>query len=416
MRIQALLLSVSLLAAPAVAQEFKPRDHLELGRAMRTLFELQGKKDDSKAQQAVQDILVRVGKSGGVKDDVKALQLALKKTTDLHLAAYQSLELKNLKAEEIVKRDVPQSKPYQYAVRTPKDYKVSTGPYPLLIVVPGVKDSKPWDPELFLGAEMLESEYREGYLMLVIPMPEDMKLWNVGKAEGAKSGVELLMRSLADVRSLYSVDYDRVYLFGRDAGVETCLTVAGMFPHLFAGVVGKSGDSGAAVGDNLGNLPSLLVAAGAQATALEEKNKSAGFANCTLKPEATAADIAAWLKAHPRAANPSKVSLTPGSPIPNRVYWLEVPPVQGEPGIAVAASIDRATNSIQVTAKGVDQISLYFNDLLCDLDQPIKVTINGQTQEVVLPRSLELFLQLLSRQVCDPGRVYVAKYVFAVPR
>ncbi len=413
-----LLLSLALFAASGSAQEFKPRDTLELGRAVKDWLEVANKKDDSKAMQSVRDVLVRVGKSGGVKDELKALQIALGLTAGLEQGAYQALELKNLKAEEVTKRPVPRSDPYVYAVRTPKGYKVSQGPYPVIVVLPGLKDSKPWPPDLFLSEELLEPELRETFLLVVVPMPEDTKLWHppVSTERKDRTGIDLTMFALADLRRQYAVDYSRTYLYARDAGVETAVRVAGMFPHLFAGVIGRMGDTGEAPGDNLRNLPTLFIAGGAQASAFVEQNKKLGYNNSELRQEASAADVAAWIKEHPRQSNPAQVTLFPGAPIPFRSYWIEVPPLQGEPGTSVDAKIDRAANTVQVTAKGVDQFTLYLNDQLCDLSLPLKVTINGKEQEVLLPRSLDLYLQLLARSVCDPARVYTASHVFTVPK
>jgi hypothetical protein len=201
--------------------------------------------------------------------------------------------------------------------------------------------------------------------------------------------------------------------------VETCFVVGSMFPHLFAGVAGRAGDTGQADWRNFRSLPTLVFAGGAKATAFEEQSRAAGYDSCTLKsevkPEAVDGELAAWMAQHPRTAYPTKVSLFPGSPIPSRAYWVEVPPKESEPGTVVHAEVDRATNTFQITTKGVDRVTLYLNDVLCDLDKPLKVVINGQAQETLVPRSLETFLELLVKNVCDPARVYVAARAFNVP-
>ena len=70
------------------------------------------------------------------------------------------------------------------------------------------------------------------------------------------------------------------------------------------------------------------------------------------------------MQEHPRAANPARVTLVPGSPIPNKAYWVEIPPIDAEGGASITAEADRESNTVTVTANGVDTVTLYFNDKL----------------------------------------------------
>ena len=68
-----------------------------------------------------------------------------------------------------------------------------------------------------------------------------------------------------------------------------------------------------------------------------------------------------------------------------------------------------------VTANGLSTVTLYFNDELVDLDQPIKLVLNGTTQEVLVPRSVDDFLSLIERGTSDSGKLYVARGTYDLP-
>jgi hypothetical protein len=223
------------------------------------------------------------------------------------------------------------------------------------------------------------------------------------------------MTAYSDVLQTVAVDPARVYAAGRGRGVAAAMALGATFPQNFAGIVGQAGDTGTLAWQNFRNLPVLLQGGGADATTFAEAVKGAGYDNATTEPEVKNDGLVTWMQDHPRDSNPAKVVLHPGSPIPTKAYWLSVPPTAVEEGTFVQAEIDRATNTVTVQGKGVRSVTLYFNDVLVDMDKPIKVVLNGQTQEVVVPRSLDDFLDLLYRGTSDSARVYVASRTFDLP-
>jgi len=86
---------------------------------------------------------------------------------------------------------------------------------------------------------------------------------------------------------------------------------------------------------------------------------------------------------------------------------------QGSPYLK--AKVDRATNTITVEGEGVPKFVVYFNDVLLDLDKPVKVIANGIPNERTVPRSLQRTLDLVLNSRSDPGKFYVASMEFDLP-
>jgi hypothetical protein len=220
------------------------------------------------------------------------------------------------------------------------------------------------------------------------------------------------MGTLKELRETYAVDADRVYLVGRGPGVAAAMSLASRYPHLFAGVVGQAGDVGEVEWQNFRNLPTFLQGGGAEATAFFQAI-DAEYKNCTEKADVEPAEIWAWMQQNPRVSNPTVVTLKPGSPIPNKAYWIEIPPTDAS-DVTIKAVADRATNTITVTGTGVEAITIYFNDLLVDLDKPVNVILNGREQEALIRRSVDEMLALIVRGTSDSGKIYVARRVYDI--
>ena len=143
---------------------------------------------------------------------------------------------------------------------------------------------------------------------------------------------------------------------------------------------------------------------------------TAGFGDLiTIDPAGNEETIWSWMQDTPRRSNPLHVSLKPGSegsPIPNKAYWLEVPPAQASEGTTVDAQIDRESNTITITGTGIESVTLYFNDQLVDLNRPVKFVCNGVESEQQIARNLSYALRLCDRGHNDPGRFYVAERRF----
>lgn len=394
-----------------VDELLKPSDHEALGKQFAALTEAkQANKGIDKAQAAIAEELERIKKKLKGRDPLSL-------TTDLGRALWQSFgyEAKGIKKGKVASFTVSvpfygENAKLEYAVYTPTKYNHKQ-PYPLILCIPdkGVK------PETHITEKWIADVVRENAIIAACPMPDDPALWTETGGVNKPGGIGNLLTVMKEMTRTYAVDYDRVYLVGRGEGVAAALTIAARYPDRFAGVIGRSGDPGDTACDNFKNLPTFFAGAGAGATAFAEKIDKTGYNNCVLKPDGTEDEIWAWIQDHPRASNPPVVILVPGTPLPNKAYWVEVPPFDGVGTAFVKATIDRATNAITVEGDGVNSVVLYFNDLLVEMDKPIKVTCNGAEHIDVIPRNLQTMLDLMHSSRSDPGKVYVATKKYDLP-
>jgi hypothetical protein len=304
-----------------------------------------------------------------------------------------------------------ESKPQlEYAVWAPTKYNGRQA-YPLVLCIPD-KAAKPTDHLL----EQWNSELtKENVILAAVPMPADPTQWSEMGSEEKPGGAGNVLVVFREMKRMYAIDYDRVFLAGRGEGVAAAVTIASRFPDRFAGVIGRAGDVGDTACDNFKDLPTLFSGAGAGATKFSECAHNAGYDNCTIKPEAQESDIITWMQEHPRVSNPAEVVLIPGTPIPNKAYWLEVPPFDGVGKAKISAKADHATNTIVVDGEGVTSVTLYFNDVLVDLDKPVKVVCNGAEHLDQIPRNLTTTLSLMFSTRSDPGKLYTATKQFDLP-
>ncbi|MCE9594979.1 MAG: hypothetical protein K8S98_12390 [Planctomycetes bacterium] len=419
-----------LLGAPLAARAgdelvLKEANHKEIGTALRNLVEAEAKdaKAGAKARAAIVDVFAKTGKAAKkLADPAAATQAVLAMTADLGKAIYffDERKMAGIKPGEIAAGviDVEGDQPSKigYAVWTPKTYRPNGETVPVVLCMPGMKDGKPYSAKQFLVENWVDAPIREKTVLVAIDMPADGAVWNtLFDDEGKEGGIALVMRVFGRITSTYNVDYDRIFLVGVETGLPVALRIAGMYPQRFAGVVGQRGDAGDASWENFRSVPTWFAGGGANCTAFAEKTKAAGFDNCTIQQDGNDAAAWAWIAERKRIANPTKVNLVLGAPAPFQAYWLMTEPQELEPGTRIDAEVDRAANTLTITAKGVKRVTVYFNDVLLDLDKPIKVVCNGVEREDKIARSLEDFISYVRRRTCDGGRVYVASKVYDLP-
>jgi hypothetical protein len=398
------------VALPALAGPLedllKPADHESLGLKIAKYFE--AKQNNKGIDKAKEDISKELE---GLRKKAKGREpLAL--CGDLGKALWQSFDYKNAKGIAAGKiKSVTFKEPYYgekaqltYAIWVPTKYDPRR-PYTLILCIPE-KGSK---PEQHIGEKWTDKDTRENALIVAVPMPEDVKQWTETGTSQQPGGFSNLMLTLKQIRASYAVDYDRVYIAGRGEGVAAALALAARAPDRFAGVIGRSGDLDAAGPgvENFKNLPTFFGGAGANATAFGEKCTKAEYGNCTIKAEASDADVWTWMRDHPRVANPLEVVLYPGRPTPNKAYWVEVPQSDYKEPEFVKAKVDKASNLITIDASdGITKVKLYLNDDLVDLDKEVKVVCNGAEHVDKLPRNLWATMDWMYGAINEPGRVF----------
>ena len=124
-------------------------------------------------------------------------------------------------------------------------------------------------------------------------------------------------------------------------------------------------------------------------------------------------DVLNWLESRPRQRDPHRVLRVPHSGImavARRVHWIETDTRQA----LVAARVSSSTR-IDITARWVGGLTLYLNDQLVDLDEPISIHVNGERVfSGRVPRSVLTALEEV-RRLNDEGPLYAAKLTVAVP-
>jgi len=390
-------------------EALKPSDHDSLGKVIADYVEAsRNNKNVDKARAEVSAELEKFRKRLKDRDPLSL-------TADLGKSIWQSIEYD--KAKGIKKGKVSEVKfkdsnfDFAYATWAPAQYDMKKA-YPLVLCIPDQGEK----PTEHLTEKWILPELRENAVLAAVPMPEDPALWSeAGSKERGWGGAANLFTVFREVSSTYGTDFDRVFIAGRGMGVAAAVTMASRNPDRFAGIIGRSGDVGDTSPENFGNLPTFFAGAGANATAFSEKLAKTGSDNCTLKAEGTEQDIWAWMQDHPRIAYPAKVAFLPGTPNPSKAYWLGVRPWDGQGKAGISGSIDRATNTVTVEGEGVTGIFLYLNDVLVDLDKPVKVLCNGSEHLDVIPRNLGTFLDFVVNARSDPGKLCTATREYDLP-
>jgi hypothetical protein len=419
---QLAVLGLATFAFASVAGDepvLKEADQRNLGSLIRSFLDAKDTKASEKARAALSDALTRLGKNLKKGDPMQA---ALSLTSDLGKAFYyhEDHKMSGVHPGEIAigSFDVAvheKNEKVTYAVWTPKTYKASGDPLPVVLFVPGMKDGKVYGAKQFLMDNWTDQSIHDKALLVAVDMPEDPKLWGQMPTEDDEhqGGVSVVMRTFGKIRDIYTVDHDRFYLAGRETGVPVVLKIANLYPHRFAGVIGQLGDAPELAYDNFRNLPTFFAGGATGCTTFQEKTKALGFDNCTIKQDGTDVDAWTWTQDHKRIANPTKVSLVLGPPF--QAYWIVTLPQEVTAGTRVDAEVDRASNKLVINAKNVKQVTVYFNDVLLDLDKPVKVVCNGVEREDKIARNLDDLLTYIKVSTCDGGRIYVASKSYDMP-
>ena len=112
-----------------------------------------------------------------------------------------------------------------------------------------------------------------------------------------------------------------------------------------------------------------------------------------------------WMAGFTRDPRPSRVVWLQDDVIHRRSYWLEV--AHPVPGARIVAT--RNGNSISIeSSEDVDELTVYLDDSMCDLDGPVAVRWNGtEVHSGAVPRSAAAVLRSLAGRA-DPASLYTA--------
>ncbi|MCA8980375.1 MAG: hypothetical protein H6831_06360 [Planctomycetes bacterium] len=412
------LLAAPVFAASSLLQQAEPvlkeSDHQKIGKLIKDCVDakLDGGRGQVEAETELLDGLQKWEKKKQL-DGKEALAFPL----DLERSIWFSNDYSKVKGVKKGKvatveftTSFSEGAQHEYAVWVPSKYNPRES-YALVLAIPDAGEKV----DAHITEQWTFGDFRDGAIIAAVPMPDDASLWAQIGESGKPGGAALTLTLLGELTRNYAVDFDRIYLAGRGAGVAAAVQLASLFPDRFAGVIGRAGDVGETSTENFRGVPTFFAGAGSRATAFAEACKASGADNCRLAPEGKEEDIWAWMAENPRRPYASEIHLLAGSPFPNKAYWVELPPSDGSVVNRVHGKADRATNTVTVEAEGARYCFLYFNDQLVDLDQPVKVVINGVEHVDTLPRNLRTLTTWLYRSGSDPGKSFVASKRYDIP-
>jgi len=402
---------------PNAETVLKASDHKKIGALMRECIEAYVEKEGRRAAESeLHKTIQKKWKKAADGRDPLAL------SDDLAASLWYAVEYSKVKGikkgrVEEVEVEVPfYGKDFvaTYAAWIPKKYSAKDRAYPVIFCIPDAGE----DAEEHLKEYWSNTAIRDNAVLIAIQMPENTEHWGglgVKDDPDNAGGVGLVLSIFKNVGSRYAIDFSRVFLAGRGIGVDASMRIANSFPDRFAGIIGRTGDAAEMAPDNLSNLPCFFAGAGKRASEFIDAAKEKGFVEHKLQADATEADVWSWIEETTRRSNPEEITLVPGTPFPNKAYWLEVPSKQYSTETRITAKADRASNTITVTAVGIEQVTIYFNDTLVDMDKPVIVKCNDATHESTVPRNFSSMMEQIYRSRSDSGKLYTAFKTYDVP-
>lgn len=412
-----LLLGTALLAAAApLEMRLKPKEQESLGKDVRAYYEAVAESDgiaDAKSElgEAFQKHNEKLSKKA--KEDVDLLA----STEDLAAIFGYSREYpKRSPVGKVVEFSAETflGIPVEYSLMAPKKYKPGKGSLPLILIIPDEGEDRAESAREQIDIDWMLGELRDDVVIASLVMPADVGLW-AQRGGDSMGGLETIMFALRQIRADYDIDSNRIFLAGHGAGVAAAVEIGNIFPYVFAGIIGRSGDVGETSPTNFRNLPTYFAGGGSGVTKFEEAAGKLEYKNVTVKPDARLEDVWKWVQSTVRNANPASISFAPTTPV-GGCYWLSIegfdPEAEDKPEIT--AEIDREKNVIAITSKGIRTVTLMFNDELVDLDREVLVICNGVDHKDKFKRNLSTALDQYFRSN-DAGRIYTNFQLYDLP-
>lgn len=257
----------------------------------------------------------------------------------------------------------------------------------------------------------------EGYYVAPRAPTDTWNLWHESHID------TLFSKLIEDFVALRGVNPNKVYLMGYSAGGDGVYQLAPRLADRLGAATMMAGHPNDASPDGLRNLPFRIYMGGKDAA--YDRNKVAaqwggklatlqklrgGYDHkVTIYPgdghwmNGKDAEAVPWMTSKTREAWPKKVIWGQSNTRSDRFYWL---------GGIEKGVIEAEVQGQTVTLKGVadQKITLWLNDELLDLDQPVKVVIDGK--EVFhgkIERSKQAIKESLAARL-DPAMVATAKW------
>ncbi len=230
------------------------------------------------------------------------------------------------------------------------------------------------------------------------------------------------------------VDPNRVYIMGYSAGGDGVYQLAPRVADRLAGAAMMAGHPNDAKPDGLRNVAFALhmgendAPFNRNAVAVQWKDALAALAaadsggyrhQAVIHPgkghwmDRQDAMALPWMAGFTRDPRPTRVVWLQDDVTHRRSYWLEVAkPVAGARVVAT-----RTGNAISVeSSPDVDELTIYLDDSMCDLDAPVTVSWNGtEVHSGPVPRSAAAVLRSLAERA-DPASLHTAHVTVKRPQ
>jgi hypothetical protein len=256
---------------------------------------------------------------------------------------------------------------------------------------------------------------KEGIYIAPRAPTNSWNLWHEGHID------DMFDRLIENCVLLADVNPDKVYLMGYSAGGDGVYQLAPRLADRFAAASMMAGHPNNASPLGLRNLP-FAIFVGADDAACGRNKVAAdwttGLDNLTKQDpggyphrsniypglghwmNGKDTEAVPWMASFTRDPWPKKVVWCQSGRVHDRFYWLALPAGVAKEGLTIRALAEK--NVITLDAPDVTQLTLRLNDQLVDLDQPLKVVLNGKTVfEGKVTRQADAILKSL-QQRSDP--------------
>lgn len=208
----------------------------------------------------------------------------------------------------------------------------------------------------------------------------------------------LFTRLIEDMVAVNGVDPEKVYLMGYSAGGDGVWQLAPRMADRFAAAAMMAGHPNEAQLDGLRNLPFALFVGGADAAydrnkivkqraeSLDQlaKDDPGGYIHFFRSYEGLPhwmngkdAEAVPWMATFTRNPWPKKIVWTQDDVTHDRFYWLEIPKGTARTAAKILASV--SGQDIKLTGDVPPGTTVWLSDALLDLDQPVRISVNGKT-------------------------------------
>lgn len=296
-----------------------------------------------------------------------------------------------------------------YAVHAPNEYEPGQ-PYPLVINLHGYDPGfAAWHENQFLPAFMPFATEKGRYIV-ANPFGRGNTMYqNIGEND--------VLAVMAEVKRLYSIDENRIYLTGGSMGGAGTWNIGLAFPDKFAALAPIMGPteyafwtgldttdlspertfilakrSALSFAENASNLPMLCnhglkddIVPIAQSRKIVKRLRALGY-DITYKehPEAKHGgfdpqmdyDIYDWFEDKIRDKFPKRVVYKSASLKHNRAYWVEINRFADVMEFAKIKAEVKDRRTIQVRTDNISEFSLRLNENLVDVGEVIKISVN----------------------------------------